>query len=475
MALSKKMLKVTLINPPQFTKYPQPPVGLALIVAILEREGYPVTILDANVLGLQPEEAAAMVTDADVVGLTAMTPTINSAISIARHLKQAKRDLPIILGGAHATLLPDEILTRSPEIDVIARGEADETILELLPVLADKLPLDKITGISYRVDGKIVSTATSEAVVNMDSLPLLAYHLLPWRKYRPHPPHGRALPFAAFVTSRGCPYHCAYCSKPIFGNKFRAQSPERVADEIVYGQERFGIKEITFYDDVFTLNKQRAHDIAENIIRRGLKILWTCEARVNLVDRELLSHMRQAGCYAIAYGIESASPEILKTLHKEITLEQVEEAVSLSREAGLQVIGYLMIGSPGETPQTVMKTMAFARKLKLDYAQFSVATPFPGTELYELYQKQGHDDIPWEDFVYAAVGSQASPVFESRQLSRQDLQYWTRRSYREFYLRPSYLWQSIKRLTSFGELRITARGVIMLLKSLIPSRRKAPS
>ena len=153
MALSKKMLKVTLINPPQYTKYPQPPVGLALIAAILEREGYPVTILDANELGLKPEEAAAMVTDADVVGLTAMTPTINSAISIARHLKQAKRDLPIILGGAHATLLPDEILTRAPEIDVIARGEADETILELLPVLVDKLPLDKITGISYRVDG----------------------------------------------------------------------------------------------------------------------------------------------------------------------------------------------------------------------------------------------------------------------------------------------------------------------------------
>lgn len=464
------MLKVTLINPAQPTRYPQPPVGLALIAAILEREGYPVTILDANALGLQPEEVVPRVTDADVVGLTAMTPTVGTAIGIARHLKQANPDLIIILGGAHATLLPEETLATAPEIDVVVKGEGEETIIELLQALEDKQPLDNISGISYRTNGKIISTTTRFANVDMDSLPYLAYHLLPLRKYKPHPPHGRALPFAAIVTSRGCPYHCAYCSKPIFGNKFRAQSPKRVVEEVAYLKGKFAVKEIAFYDDVFTLNKKRAYAIADGIIKKGLRIHWTCETRVNLVDKELLRRIKQAGSYAIAYGIESASPEILNTLSKDITLEQVEKAVHASSEVGLQTIGYFMIGSPGESPETISQTIQFAKKLKLDFAQFSVTTPFPGTELYDLYLATGGDNIPWENFVYAGAGRQIIPI--GSQLNSSDLQYWTRRAYREFYLRPAYLWQRIRQLTSIGELRVNLQGFGMLLRSIIPSRKK---
>jgi len=464
------MLKVTLINPAQPTRYPQPPVGLALIAAILEREGYPVTILDANALGLQPEEVVPRVTDADVVGLTAMTPTVGTAIGIARHLKQANPDLIIILGGAHATLLPKETLTTAPEIDIVVKGEGEETIIELLQALEDKQPLDNISGISYRTNDKIISTTTRFANVDMDSLPYLAYHLLPLRKYKPHPPHGRALPFAAIVTSRGCPYHCAYCSKPIFGNKFRAQSPERVVEEVAYLKGKFAVKEIAFYDDVFTLNKKRAYAIADGIIKKGLRVHWTCETRVNLVDKELLRRIKQAGSYAIAYGIESASPEIINTLNKDITLEQVEKAVRASSEVGLQTIGYFMIGSPGESPETISQTIQFAKKLKLDFAQFSVTTPFPGTELYDLYLATGGDNIPWENFVYAGAGRQIIPI--GSQLNSSDLQYWTRRAYREFYLRPAYLWQRIRQLTSIGELRVNLQGFGMLLRSIIPSRKK---
>ena len=465
------MLKVTLINPPQFTRYPQPPVGLALLAAVLEREGYQVTVLDANALGLQPKDLAPWVIDADVIGLTAVTPTVSAALSIAYHLKQTNPGLTILLGGAHATLLPDETLAESPEIDIIVRGEGEETIIELLRALEDKQPLDNISGISYRADGKVISTAARSTSTDMDSLPFLAYHLLPWQRYRPHPPHGRALPFAALVTSRGCPYHCAYCSKPVFGSKFRAQSSERVVEEVAYIKGNFGVKEIAFYDDVFTLNKERAYAIADSIIKKGIKISWTCEARVNLVDRELLRHIKQAGGYAIAYGIESASQEILDTLHKDITLEQIEEAVRISREVGLQTIGYLMIGSPDENPETISKTIQFAKKLKLDFAQFSVTTPFPGTELYNLLETKG-DKIPWESFIYSGVDSQLTPVFESNQLSRSDLKYWTRRAYREFYLRPAYLWQRVRRVNSLGDLRVNIKGLSMLLRSTIPSRKR---
>jgi radical SAM superfamily enzyme YgiQ (UPF0313 family) len=460
------MLKITLINPPQTTRYPQPPIGLALIAAILRKAGYPVKILDANALQLKLEVIAEMVSGADVVGITAMTPTIGTALSIARHLKQKSPHLKIVMGGPHVTLLPEETLASSPDVDVIVRGEGDVTAIELLQAIENNRPLNSVAGISYRLDDKIVHTSDRTSMVDMDSLPYPAFHLLPWRKYQPHPPHGMALPFGAMVTSRGCPYRCAYCSKPVFGSQFRAQSPERVVAEMIYLQNKFGVKEIAFYDDSFTLDKKRVHAITEKIIEKKLKIAWTCETRVNLVDKELLAHMKQAGCYAVAYGIESASPAIIKALQKDITLKQVEAAVRAHKEIGLQVIGYFMLGSPGETPQTIRQTIDFAKKLKVDFAQFSVTTPFPGTELYDIYMRGKQEKIPWEKFVYAGTDNPTSPVFESDNLTRRDLESWTSRAYRKFYLRPSYVWQRLRRCTTWGEIRMNFKGLGMLLRSV---------
>jgi anaerobic magnesium-protoporphyrin IX monomethyl ester cyclase len=460
------MLKVALINPPQRTRYPQPPLGLALIAAILENAGYAVNLIDANALGLSAESISAMAAGADVVGITAMTPTIGSAITIARHLKEANPGLAVVMGGAHPTLLPGETLTSAPAVDIIVRCEGDETILELVQALENKRSIDAIAGISYRSGDKIIHTGDRTSAVDMDALPFPAYHLLPWQKYKPHPPHGMALPFAAMVTSRGCPYRCAYCSKPVFGSRFRAQSPARVVAEMAYLQERFGVREIAFYDDSFTLDKKRVAAIAETIIDKGLKIAWTCETRVNLVDKELLGYMKRAGCYSVAYGIESASPDIIKTLQKDITLEQVKKAVKESREAGLQVVGYFMLGSPGETPDTIEQTIDFAKKLRVDFAQFAVTTPFPGTELYDIYMRGRKESPAWESFVYAGTDNPTTPVFESDNLTRADLAAWTRRAYRRFYLRPSYVWQRLRRCTSPGAIRMNLKGLWMLLRSV---------
>ena len=460
------MFKVALINPVQSAKYPQPPMGLAIIAAVLERQGYQVAVVDANALGLQPEDIVPMVTDANVIGLTAMTPTVSTATSIAHHLKQGNPDLTIILGGAHATLLPEETLAAAPEIDIIIRGEGEQTIIDLLQALEYKQPLDEVLGISYRKDGKTVSTQERSTSVDLDSLPFLAYHLLPMQRYKPHPPHGRALPFAAIITSRGCPYKCSFCSK-VFGSKFRGQSPEKVVDEVAYYKDRFGVKELAFYDDVFTLDKKRAYAIADNIIKRGLKICWTCETRVNLVDKDLLSHIKQAGCYAVAYGIESASPEILDTLNKGITIDEVEEAIRITREVGLQTIGYFMLSSPGESPETISKTIEFAKKLKLDFAQFAITIPFPGTQLYNLYLKGREDNVSWANFIYGGTGNKITPVFESDELSRAELQYWVRRAYKEFYLRPSYFWQRARKITSLGDLGVGFSGFSMLMRSIL--------
>jgi anaerobic magnesium-protoporphyrin IX monomethyl ester cyclase len=460
------MLNITLVNPPQFTRYPQPPVGLALITAILEKAGYPVALLDANSPVTGPEDIPPLVSGAAVIGLTAMTPTISTALDIARRIKQARPAVKIVMGGAHATMLPQETMTLGPEIDIIVRGEGDESVIEVMQALEGQRPLDSVAGITYRAEGKITTTADRTSPVDMDSLPFPAYHLLPLKSYRPHPPHGMYLPFAALVTSRGCPYHCAYCSKPVFGSGFRAQSPERVVAELNYLKNKFGIREVAFYDDSFTLDKKRVHAICDKVLGSGLKISWTCETRVNLVDKELLRHMRQAGCYAVAYGIESAVPEIIKTLRKDTTLEQVVAAVHHSREAGLQVIGYFMLGSPGETPDTIRQTIDFAKKLKVDFAQFSVTTPFPGTELYDIYMQNRKEGISWDSFVYAGTDNPTTPVFESDKLNREDLKIWLRKAYRDFYLRPAYFWQRLRRCTSWPEIRMNIKGLGMFLKSV---------
>ncbi|MFC2038812.1 B12-binding domain-containing radical SAM protein [Chloroflexota bacterium] len=461
------MHNIALVNPPQSTKYPQPPMGLAQLAAVLEEKGYRVNVVDANALKLDPDQVISRLSGAEVVGLTAMTPTISPALEIARAVKEALPEIPIILGGAHATLLPEETLAASPAVDVIVRGEGEETLIDLLQAMENKQPFEDIQGISYRKNSETINNPLRPGTVDLDSLPFLAYHLLPWQEYKPHPPHGRALPFAVIITSRGCPYQCAYCSKPVFGNNFRAQSPERVLDELIYFKDKLGVKEFAFYDDVFTLNKKRAHSISDGILQKGLKMHWTCETRVNLVDRELLKHMKQAGCYAIAYGIESASEEILGSICKDIEPGQVEEAIRLTREAGIQTVGYFMLGSPGETPATIRQSIDLAKKLKLDYAQFSITTPFPGTRLYDMYMEgKTGVNIPWESFVYAGTGEGITPVFESDALTRDEIQQWARKAYREFYLRPSYPWQRLLQIRSPGDLMVNIKGLSMLLENL---------
>jgi radical SAM superfamily enzyme YgiQ (UPF0313 family) len=467
------MLKVVLVNPARGDEYPQPPMGLALLAAVLEREGYEAAIVDANALDLSPEEVISRADGADVVGLTAMTPSIDQAVTVARALKRASPQRPVILGGAHVTLLPEETLAGAAEIDYLVRGEGEEALLTLLEAIAGgRLPQD-IPGVSYRQDGQAVHNPRADTYVDIENLPPLAYHLLPLKAYRPHPPHGQASPFAAIITSRGCPYRCSYCSKPIFGYKFRGQSAVRVVDEIARLVMDFGVREIAIYDDVFTLNKRRAQAICEEILKRGLKFHWSCESRVNLVDEDLLSLMKRAGCYSIAYGIESAAPEILARLDKDADPEDAARAVRQTRAAGVQAIGYFMIGSPRETPETIRRTIDFARELKLDYAQFSITVPFPGTNLYQTYLAEGHTDpLPWENFAYAGIATRDMPVFTSEKLRREDLGKWQARAYREFYLRPAYFWQRLRQIKNWESLTLNFKGLKLLAGSLNLPRRK---
>ena len=196
-------------------------------------------------------------------------------------------------------------------------------------------------------------TPSRPLIMDLDSLPFLAYHFFPIDKYKLHPPHGREYPIMSMLTSRGCPYKCIFCSKSVFGSKLRCKSPEKIVDEIEYLKEYYKIKEIAFYDDIFTINKKRTLQFIKELEKRNMDILWTCEARVNTVSRELLQEMKKAGCYMLFYGIESGKQEMLNNLKKGITVEQVESAVEISHKVGIQSVGYFMLGAPGETPETI--------------------------------------------------------------------------------------------------------------------------
>jgi anaerobic magnesium-protoporphyrin IX monomethyl ester cyclase len=419
-------MNVALINPKQKTGYPQPPMGLALLAAVLEQNGHHVAIFDMN---MRDKDFTVIydASDVDVIGITATTPTVTRAWEIARNAKEDFPKAKIIMGGQHVSLLPEETLKSAP-VDVVVKGEGEKTILEAISE-------------NNRASGVLVGSPVTQPEI--DALPYLAYHLLPWRAYRYMAPHGKYPPTIPMITSRGCPYHCAFCSKPVFGNNYRAQSAWRVVSEVRDVARAYGICEIAFYDDVFTLDKKRTHEICDRLLSEGVKVHWTCETRVNLVDRDLLKHMKQAGCMAIAYGIESGSAAMRSKLSKGITLDQIEDAVEWTHEAGIETIGYFMVGNPGETPAQVKETVQFAKDLRLDYAQFSQTMAYPGTALYDSLIDKPKS---WDSMTYTGGGNAAT---------------------RSFYFRPAYLWQRISGIHSMADLAMNLRGVGVLVKGKV--------
>ena len=459
-------MKILLVNPPQATQYPQPPLGLAMVAAVLEKNGYLVKILDLPVLGFSENSLSTIIGQEkpDVVGVTAMTPTINSAVSIVEKVKECDSNITVVLGGAHATILPEETLKSVPEIDVIVRGEGEQTILELVKVLDETSgDIDQVSGITYREGASIKSTPLRPPILELDALPFPAFHLLPMRKYRLHPPFGRRSPVMPIITSRGCPYRCVFCSKSVFGKKYRSNSPAYVVDEIRLLNEKFGVKEIKFYDDVFTLDRKRVVALCMQLKEQGIDIPWTCETRVNLVDSELLGVMKDAGCYMIEYGVESGNQRVLNSLKKDITLEQTIRAFKLTHEAGIETVAYFMLGSPQETPETIQETIEFAKKIDPDFVQFSMTTPYPGTELYSLAVNEGHVPEKWEDYMYADLKSIDDSCLGNKFLSKEKLKECNKKAYTSFYLRWSYVWKRLKKTTSFGEFKTNVAGLRMLI------------
>jgi len=406
-------MKILLLYPPYTSHVEEekkgyfPPLGLAYIAAVLRTHDHSVRIVDMNVemKNLEELEKICEKEQPDIVGISSTTITYNTCINILKRIKNIIPSAIRIVGGPHASILPQEFVDYS---DFVVVGEGEYTMLELVKTLENSEDPSNIEGLLFKKDGKIVETGPRPLITCPDNLPFPARDLLHMEAYNDNK--------GAILTSRGCPFNCIFCnSHLIFGKKFRARSPKNVVDEIEYLVKKYNVHVIRILDDMFTLNRKRVIEICNEILNRGLNIGWelTNGTRVDKVDKELLEKMHEAGCYRIYYGIESGSKKVLKMLRKGIKLDQVKRVVKWTKEIGIEVGGFFMIGGPGETIETLKETEKFIDELNLDYVHLSIATPYPRTDFWNWVLKNGRfvtndyskfekefifetPDFPWE-------------------------------------------------------------------------------
>lgn len=458
-------MRVLLLNPPWYVRSRKniwrnvasimPPLGVAWLAAVLERDGHAVKILDAHAEGFTLERIAPWMREHgpfDLVGITATTPLIANALEIARALKAEFPSVPIILGGVHPTVLPEEVLAE-PSVDVVVRGEGERTLCEL----AAEKPLEEVDGISYRRDGEIVHNPDAAMIEDLDSLPFPAYHLLPMKKYRPAMGAAKRLPATSVLATRGCPGRCTFCYR-IFGNRLRVRSGEKVAQEVKLLQDQYGIREICFYDDTFTSVRREVKSFCRAVHELGLDLTWSCFSRIDTFHEETFRMMKVAGCHQVMFGIETCDRALLKNINKKVDPDKVESVVRKTREIGIAVRAAFMLGNPGETEETMRENIETAIHLDPDLAVFNITTPFPGTEMFAWADREGLLLTKnWQDY------DLSKPVMELPTVSPEKISEYYRLAHRKFYLRPRYIWRRLRRLRNFREFLMAARGLRMLL------------
>ncbi|MEW6259218.1 MAG: radical SAM protein [Thermodesulfobacteriota bacterium] len=390
---------VILVNPwYPIGETPSPPLGLAYLAASLEEAGHRVVVLDYVVYPYSIDRLRYWIErfSPDIVGVTAVTMNVNKALQVVRDVKAIAPETVTVIGGPHATFAAEETLQDCSELDIVVLGEAEDTIVRIAQSAGASRSWDDIPGILYRHDERIVRTRPKDGFLDVNRLPQPARHLLALDRYRMlHMP-------ITLTTSRGCPFQCIFCvGRKMVGAKVRYRSPQSVVDEMET-VARYGFHQINIADDLFTANEKHCTAICGEIRKRGLDVRWTSFARVDTVSLNVLKGMKEAGCTAVSFGMESANAGILKTCRKGITRKQIVEAVRMCSEAGIQAHGSFILGLPGETPETIAETLAFGEELKAMGVSFGfhLLAPFPGTRVREERDAYGIRILSdnWDDY-----------------------------------------------------------------------------
>lgn len=448
--------KVVFINPNPY--YAQgineatiyPPLGIAYLSSVLEKNNIECKIIDAAVLKLDQKTIYRQVKQfkPDMIGITSNIVTARGAIELGTLLRRKFPNTLIVFGGPYATAESDLVLKHTKG-DIVVQGEGELTIVDLIKNLKN---LQEIKGICYRRGRKIIHNPARELIEDLDSIPFPAYHLLP--NFLLYKSRSRKIPIGFLISSRGCPYGCIYCNKNIFGRRFRMRSPANVLTEIELLVGRYNVKQIDVLDDNFTLYIPRAEKIFDEVIKRKIKVLFNFQngIRADRLTPKLVKKMKKAGVYKVGIGIESGDPEIQKIIKKSLSLDKVNRAVRILRKSGIIVVGFFMIGIPGENNMAIQKTIDFAIKVDPHIANFSMVVPLPQTEMYEIIKRDGK-------FLHKAeFGSNTGFYtdnfsFEYGEVNPNLIKKYAAKAYKDFYLRPSKIVDILFSIKSYGELR----------------------
>lgn len=419
-----------------------PPLGLCYMAAVLEKEGHIVKIMDCPSNRQTQTDVINEITtfNPQIVGLAAVTILIDRAIEITKAIKQHFPKIIVVIGGPHPTKMPEDTLEQT-RCDIVIKGEA-EYAFRGITRKPNEFRKKRI------VDGEIIK--------NLDELPFPARHLLNMEIYNSLPNNYKVSEnVIQMLTTRGCPYTCTFCASA--NGKFRQRSVQNVIAELKELRSQYNVKEVAFWDDIFTLNKRWIIDFCNALHQENLNIAWSCETRLDLIDKEIVKAMKNAGCWNIFFGIESGNQELLDNIKKRTTLDMIRKGVKMVKNAGIEVRGSFILGLPGETPEMGQKTIDFAIELDPDYAQFSIATPFPGTELWDTADQWGTINKNFKEFHIF------SPVFVTKGYrNAEDLQNIQRLAFRKFYLRPKYIAKRLLKIRNIRDIRRNAKGLRMV-------------
>jgi radical SAM superfamily enzyme YgiQ (UPF0313 family) len=454
-----------------------PGIGTLTLAAVLRREGHRVHVVDGKRTGTSVEEVAARVAALvpDHVGISATTISIHNGARVAARVKARVPGVTVTVGGPHVSALPERTLATFPGFDYGVVGEGERSYPELIARLAAGDDPSTVEGLVYR-DGDAVRANPRAPYLEsdeLDRLPEPAWDLAPDfpLRFQPNVFNYRATPVASVITSRGCPFSCTFCDRSTSGRKGRFHGVDYVV-AMCRRLEDLGVRHVLFYDDLFTVDRRRVVALCERFLAEGFRFTWSCNSHPNLLDARTLALMHRAGCWQIAYGIESGSQRILDVVKREVRIPRMLETLRQTRAAGIRVKGLLMMAHPTEGEDSLRETVDFLRTAPLDLVQVTKFTPYPGTPSYPTVRAHGRFDEDWERM------NAMNWVFVPHGLTPETLERWLRRAYWAFYTRPDVMWGLVRTLA--GEPRFVRRVTTYLRVGVTdwvfrrPEREPAP-
>jgi len=467
-------MRILLISPPALYMIPTempalinetrgylPPLGLLYLASYLKKHTeHQVSVLDAQVENLDYAQMELRIKEESpqIVGVQTQTFSLIDALKTAELVKKIDHSITVIMGGPHASIYPKETIS-FPFVDLVVKGEGEMVLFEIIERIENNNSMEGLSSVSYKKEGVPVINEQEALIEKLDSLPFPDRTLTPYRRY--YSVLSRHFPVTTMITSRGCPYACVFCHES--GKLYRAASADYVLSEIEYCLS-LGIKEIFIHDDTFTVDKQRVRKICEAILSRGMCFRWDARARVDTVDKPLLTLMKQAGCQRLSFGLESGDSAVLSRLAKGITLEEARQVFRYCHELNITTLADFMIGSPGETQEEIKKTILFSKEIKPDFVQFSLLTPYPATKLYAEGIKSGI--IPydtWGRYAREAPLDFVPQLWEGR-VSRQELQQWIKIAYKTHYLTVQALIGNLRRVCSLRDFMYKFQALCKLIR-----------